>query len=864
MDRILASKLCKPAPVPDLVSRPHLVERLEAVPFPPLTSISAPAGFGKTMLLAEWCATTQQEIAWLSLDPLDSQSLRFVGHLIEALRSVAPGIGEGTLADLRSADPPPLEILVADVIHDIDENGRPIRLVIDDHHVLRAEEPFQVLRILAESRTPHLGLVLSGRSEPDLPLARLRLQGDLLEIRAEDLRFRREEIATFLRSGQEFDVSDATVASMDARTEGWIAGIRMACHSLEGEEDVETRLVEFSGQDRLLIDYLLDEVLSGLDEERRDFLVRTSILERLQGRLCDAVIGTEGGQERLEELERSNLFLVAIDRNREWYRYHHLFADLLRSRLGELPEKEVRALHRRASEWFHERSMDEEALHHAIESRDWPWTLQLLEPRLREIFEKGSYQRILRWLEEIPAEVRRENPRLVVQHGWALSMAGRVDAVGEVLEELRSIRGPDAAPEELGEIDALETQYLRFRGDLDGAFVTAERCLERLPESRAAERSVTSMARGTLLRFQGRLEEALEPLESAIRLGERADSDPFRFGAMNVLSGVDTDLGRLHRAARRTRDVISQCATGRPSHVIESHAVLGNILREWNRLDEAEQVLRSGIEIATRRGVEKYWPHSFFNLARVQLARGDRDRAFDEVAFALRQAEQRGYARGLRHVRAERARIHQQGGDLDTSVAWLREGEFGPTDDGTDVLETLVRGRVLGASGRSAEAAELLRSLEARLRDQGRRRDLVELLVLRSLHDPRTEGDEALVEAVTVGDEFGMVRVFLDEGTPLLERLTELAPRCAPARKVVAQFGVRAADPGHRLAEPLSERELEVLHQIEAGLSNQEIGRALYVSPNTVKTHIQRIFGKLSVRSRTQAVAAARSLDIIE
>ena len=900
---LLETKLHVPRLRRGLVPRPRLSERLSRGAESALTLVSAPAGFGKTTLLTEWLAAAPAEgrsVAWLSLDQRDNDPAVFWTYLVAALQTAADGVGASALSLLQSP-PSPMEEVLATLLNDLNAVSNDVVLVLDDYHVIEARDVQDGMAFLLEHLPPQIRLVIAGRADPDLPLARLRGRGELVEIRAADLRFTPDEAATYLNGAMGLSLTAQDVAALEGRTEGWIAALQLAALSMQGRDDVAGFIAGFAGDDRYIVDYLLEEVLQRQPDDVRSFLLQTSILSRLNGALCDAVTGQDGGKAMLEALDRGNLFLIALDDRRQWYRYQHLFADVLRARLLDERPDDVPDLHRRASQWYEHSGDRSEAIHHALAGEDVDRAADLVELAIPEMSQGRREATLRRWIEALPDEVIRVRPVLSVGYAAMLVMHGEFEGVEARLRDAERWLGSTAdAPES----EAPSTAMV----------VVDEEAFRRLPCAVAVYRAAQAWILGDVARTITHARLALDLVGADDHLGRGAaagmlglahwtsgdltvahrswaDSQASleKAGHYSDMRGCAIALADIRIVQGRLREAMStyerglKVATAQGPAVLrgaaDMHVGMSGALCERNDLDAATQHLRTSWELGALAGLPQNRHRWRVATARIREAEGDLD-----GALGLLDEAERVYNGDLfpdvRPIAALRARVWIAQGKVDEALGWARERGLS-VDDGLSYLqefEHITLARVLLArfaterDGRSLdEATRLLERLLAAADEGERTGSVIEILVLQALA-LQARGDipaalAALQRALTLAEPEGYVRVFVDEG-----------PSMAPLLRAVAKDGttrgyvhrLRAALTGSEkrtptdqgLIEPLSERELDVLRLLGTDLDGPDIARELHVSLNTVRTHTKNIYAKLGVNSRRAAVRRAEELGL--
>jgi ATP/maltotriose-dependent transcriptional regulator MalT len=909
---ILATKLYVPPPQPKVVPRPRLIERLSEGLHRRLTLISAPAGFGKTTLVSEWLAGCEQPAAWLSLDEGDNDPKRFLAYLVAALQTIAPNIGEGVLGVLRSPQPPPAESILAALLNEITTIEEDFVLVLDDYHVIDAREVDDALAYLLEHLPPLMHLVIATREDPHLPLARLRARGQLSELRAADLRFTPSEAAEFLKGVMGLSLSAEDIAALETRTEGWIAGLQLAALSMRGREDVASFIRAFAGDNRYIVDYLVEEVLQRQPERIRSFLLQTSILDRLNGPLCDAVTGQEEGNARLEALERGNFFVVPLDNKRKWYRYHHLFADVLNAQLMAEQPDQVSTLHRRASEWYEQNGSAADAIRHALAAEEFERAADLVELAVPEMRRSRQEATLLGWLKALPDELFRCRPVLSVSYAGALLAGGEVEGVEDRLRDAELWLDTTADMSERAEAPSAEMVVVHeeaFRrlpgsiavhragqalavGDVPDTVRYAQRALDLAAEDDHFRRGAAAVLLGLASWASGDLEAAYRSYADGMAHLRMAGNISDAVGGAIALADIRIAQGRL-REAMRTYEHALQLATEQGDPVMrgtaDMYVRMSNLHREQNDLEAATQHLLRSKEQGGHTGFPQNRYRWRVAMARTLEAQGDVDGALD----LLHEAEHlyvSDFFPNVRPIAALKARMRVAQGRLGEALGWAREQGLSAQDDLSYLheFEHITLARVLLARYKSDreersihETMGLLERLLQAAEEGGRMGSVIEILVLQALaHEAQGESPSALVpleRALTLAEPEGYVRVFVDEGLPMARLLAEaaahgimpdytaklLAALEAEEHKSADESHLPHALPAQSLTEPLSQRELEVLHLIAEGLSNREISERLFLALITVKGHNRNIFRKLQVRRRTEAVARARKLGLL-
>jgi LuxR family transcriptional regulator, maltose regulon positive regulatory protein len=905
---ILATKLYIPPPQPKVVLRPRLIERLNEGLHRRLILISAPAGFGKTTLLSEWVAGCERPAAWLSLDEGDNDPTRFLAYLVAALHTIAPNIGEGVLGVLQSPQLPPTESILTALLNEITTLPDDFVLVLDDYHVIDARAVDDALAFLIEHLPPQMHLVIATREDPHLPLARLRARGQMSELRAADLRFAPDEAAEFLKGVMGLSLSEEDIAALETRTEGWIAGLQLAALSMRGREDVPGFIRAFAGDNRYIVDYLVEEVLQRQPKRIRSFLLQTSILERLNGPLCDAVTDQEEGNARLEALERGNFFVVPLDDKRQWYRYHHLFAEVLYAHLMAEQPDQVSTLHRRASEWYEHNGSAADAIRHTLAAEDFERAADLVELAVPAMRRSRQEATLLGWLKALPDELLHCRPVLGVAYAHVLLASGEFEGVEDRLRDAeqwldttadRRAR-PDAPAAEMVVVDEEEFRRLPGMiaiaragqalalGDVADTVKYARRALDLAPEDDHLTRGGAAGFLGLVSWTSGDLEAAHRSYADGMASLQRDGYISDAVGGAIALADIRIAQGRL-RQAMRTYERGLQLATEQGDPVLrgtaDMYVGMSELYRERNDLDAATQHLLRSKEQGEHTGFPQNPYRWRVAMARIREAQGDLDGALDllDEAEGLYVSD---FYPNVRPIAALKARVWVAQGRLGEALGWVREQGLSAHDDLSYLreFEHITLARVLLARYKSDreersvhEAMGLLERLLQAAEEGERTGRVIEILVLQALaHEAQGDSPSALVplkSALALAEPEGYVRVFVDEGRPMAQLLSEAAARgIMPdyTARLLAAFKAEEQEadesrlpPAQPLAEPLSQRELEILQLIAQGLSNREIGERLFLALDTVKGHNRRIFSKLLVQRRTEAVAKARSLNIL-
>lgn len=889
---LLPTKLYIPPPRSKVVLRPRLTERLNEGLNRKLTLISASAGCGKTTLLSEWLASCELSAAWLSLEKEDNDPARFLGYLLAALQTVGVHMGEGINAVLQTTRPVPFDTILTTVLHKINAVPDPFILVLDDYHVVHSKAIDHAIAFLLEHMPPHLHLVIASREDPGLPIPRLRVRDQLTEMRTADLRFTDSEAAEFLQQVMGLSLSKEVISLLESRTEGWIAGLQLAALSMKGHQNTTSFIQSFSGSHHFVLDYLLEEVLRQQPARIQDFLLRTSILDRMCGPLCDAVLRnvvgehydlSASGQETLEYLERANLFIIPLDNERRWYRYHHLFRDLLQERLHRsmsLPvgEESVTELHQLASEWYEDHSLELEAFQHATAAPDVERAARLAEGKGMPLIFRGAAAPVLSWLDKLPREELDTKPSLYVMHASALLFIGQMNGVEQKLqaaEKALKAAGQDEddlARDLKGHMASIRATLAVSKHQAETIIAQAHLALEYLSPDNLPVRTATMWALGYAYQLQGDRAAAGKAYSDAVAVSRKIGH--FMIAMMSSLGlGLIQEAGnQLYAAAETYHQLLEQAGDPPLPSACEAHLGLARIFYEWNELDAAEQHGQLAVQLAKQLENSDRAAASEVFLAKLMLARGDASGAADVLAKVDHAARQQHFLNLIPHIAAMKVLVLLHEGNLEAASHLAHKHEH-----------HISLARVHLAQGDTSAAIAVLETLRERAEAKGweeeRLQAMVLLAVALNVHGEKPRSAQVLRDAMISARAGGCIRTFIDEGMPMFkllreavndEKVPDYAGKLLDAFKAEEVNGEIRSDQKSAmhsitksLIEPLSVRELEILELIAQGLSNHEISERLFLALSTVKGYNRNIFDKLQVKRRTEAVAYARELGLL-
>jgi LuxR family maltose regulon positive regulatory protein len=909
----LRTKVYLPPIRAELVSRPRLVERLSAGLWQDdcaarkLTLISAPAGFGKTTLVATWIralgeATPPVDASWLSLDESDNDPVRFLTYIVAAFQTLDAGLAQGLRRTLQSPQPPPVEAVLAGLINEVAELPHRVVVILDDYHLIDAQPVHDALTFLLHHMPPQLHLVIVTREDPPLPLARLRARSQLTELRAADLRFTPDEAVEFLNHRMGLALSTEEIAALETRTEGWIAGLQLAALALQGttstqrREDVAGFIASFTGSHRFVLDYLVEEVLYQQTETIQAFLLQTSVLERLTAPLCDAVTGQDDGAATLAYLDRANLFLVPLDGERRWYRYHHLFADLLRQRLHQARPDQVPALHVRAGTWYEQHAFVDDAIEHMLHAKDFQRAITLIEQQVDAAWARGAHAKLRGWLHALPEPLIFARPQLALLHVLYMFSSGRQAEAERSLEAVEQILRTGGLPptERLalgGRLAATKAFIGSAVGDAPAIIQHAHQALEDLPEQDLAMRGLTAIALGDAYAFKGDMAAAYRAQREALAVCEAAGDVFFPLVVNMKLANTLRAQGHLQQTAMVCRQQIALAEKRGLAETVLTGCLLaiwGEVLAELGDLEVADRKAQKGVALAGQGGNISMLGWSYLCMMRILFSRGDMDGAKRLVERLARMERDVAVPAWITNQMATwQGRLWLAQGRVEVAAQWAEAHGLDTDDisnlpgdmDFAQLFAYILVARISLAQDRPVQATALLPHLFEIAKAGSRTTRMIEILLLQAMAlQAQSELDQAMVvleRALTLAEPEGFVRIFADEGAPMAILLYEALRRgvvpdyagsllaAFPFEEPEAPTAEAAPDHPVELIEPLSEREVDILCLIAEGLTNREIAGRLYLSLHTIKTHNRNIYGKLDVHNRMQAVAKARALGLL-
>ncbi|MFN2304334.1 MAG: LuxR C-terminal-related transcriptional regulator [Anaerolineales bacterium] len=881
---ILTTKLHIPTSKPFTVARQRLIERLNQAGKTKLTIISAPAGYGKSMLFSDWAHRTDLPTALVSLDPSDNNLKRFISYIIAAFRTIMTGFGELTQSLLENPETVSAEALFSSIINELSTYGNQVVLALDDYHVIQDASIHQAVAFMIEHLPDFAHLFILTRTDPPFPTSRLRVQHQLVEIRADELRFTTDETALFFADTANISLNYDQVRALEKRTEGWITGLQLATLSMQDLEkaQLDDFISDFTGSHHYIVDYLLEEVLNRQTMPMREFLLKTSILEQMSGSLCNALTGQTDGHAILEGLEKRNLFIISLDEQRQWFRYHHLLADVMQNQLQQTHPGLLPVLHQNASQWFEAHGYLEQAIRHAIVGKDLTTTIRLIEENAMALLMRGELVTLLNWIKPIEA-IAAEKPWLSTYKSWALTLTGQLDLAQVWLQKAESAVQPfnqENRQELTGHIEAIKAYIANAHGDAAQAIAHAQKALNLLSENNQVVRSVVTFTLGIAYRAFGDQSRATQALKAARRAAHLAGNRYLELGAVFALADLTFDQGKLYQAFdiyKTTLQLATQPGGLKLPAAGMAYIGLGLVYLEWNDLRAAEENIQQAIDLCQRWGHFVNLTASFVLLSRLRQAQGD----LVQAEQAIQKAEElvRTHVLALRAeswAKAFRVQLWLAQGNLTAATQWASQSGLRTGDEFIYLREAeyFTLGRVYLAIGQADQALALSQNLQGAAEASGRMGSLIESFVLQALayqaQEDIPEALESLASALKLAHPQGYRRIFINEGLPIFELLQRAGSRGIEPEYVAELVSAFELIPEYKIAtqlqpliEPLSDRELEVIHLIASGCTNSEIAEELFITVGTVKAHTNNIYRKLNVRNRTQAIAQARALGLL-
>ena len=890
IDSVLTTKLAIPSSRGEIVPRPRLLGKLGKPPRP-FTLICAPAGFGKTTLMANWLNHIDLPVAWLSLDSEDNDPNRFVTYLIAAIKSVKPEFGNAVYKALRSSSTPSMTTLLSALINEINGFDHNFVFVLDDFHQVTESSIRDLLIYLLDYQPPQMFLAMTSRSEPPLALPKLRVRQQLAEINVADLRFNLDETQAFLNKLMGLNLDADDIAVLEHRTEGWIAGLQLAALSLQGGTDAQHFIQSFAGDDRHIMDYLTDEVLHRQTALVKTFLLQTSILNRLCAPLCEAVTNLPDCKALLESLEQNNMFLIPLDHKRNWYRYHHLFADLLRHQLKETqPDKEIE-LHTRASRWFADNGFIDEAITHAFAAQNYELVAECLDQHGYEIFHSGRVSTLVNWFRKIPDPIIHNKASRLLLSAWAFftsteeNVLPLLDAAEQLLEQSPEQASIGHSGNEdayiKGEILVIRGFSAMHQGRFHESMKFIEQAKQLLPEQESIKHAAPALLEGLALYGVGDFVAAEKTLLKAVQLCLKHNNALAIVFILAALLRTYTKMGRLRQARDyfySAMDILKERGWDSLDETSCLYMALGEVLREQNELQASEECYVHAMELVKNEAWNTSRVMIKQMLARAKLANGEIEQA-KAMLHEIANTEFIGQHLPIfSTIENCTARINLALGNAREVEKWLKQNPLQLGGDPDPVLEEhcVILVRILLAQQQFDDAIKWLAKLLPAAEKANRIAVVIELLVLQSLAR-QAQGNSQLAlatleRAVKLAEPEGFMRIFLDEGksmATLLKRLADKGVEKDYAGKLLDRFDehidtkLQTAISRAGISEPLSRKENNTLQLLAAGLTNKEIAEQLFVSPNTVKTHLKNIFEKLQVNNRNQAIAKARDLKLV-
>jgi len=877
-----------------LVPRPRLYEKIDLAiqNGARLTLIAAPAGFGKTTAISSWAQQNGRRTAWVSLDENDNEPTIFWAYLIAALQTVQPEFGKNLGADLPGSLPNPIEIILPELVNELAELDSPIILVLDDYHTISNQEIHDSMAFLLNHQTPQLHLAIATRADPPLPVPRLRAQRALIELRSEDLRFNLEEARIFLNEIIGLGLTPEDIRLLERRTEGWGVGLVLAAQSMQGRSDKHEFISAFSGSHHFILEYLIEEVLNRQPDPVREFLLRTSILDQFCGPLCETVTGTENSAKILDQFHKDNLFIVPLDLEHTWYRYHHLFGDLLANHLQkEFSKEETQRLHRRASHWYEQEKRLDKAIQYALNGKDYERAADLIKQTAGEMIANGQVNVLLQWINALPESALKGHPQLLMRLGWSTFLSGKVTQAYQILIDARQVLVTLPAGQDkdvlLGKLLAMLATLTALTPDLDEAIAQAEEALEKLPKSEPNYRARAMRALGVCHTFLGEMEKALENLEAAKLLALEGQN---KFLASEILSQIATvrkHQGKLPQAFQTYRQILDfyDLPEEAPPACL-GYIGLAEIALEWNDLESAGNYLDTGIALCYKGNIGYPLQPAYLIQGLLRQACDDKPGALEAIGKGENLSRMGGGSlESILGLAWFQVRLNLLLGKVRRAEQWAK-GDLLPTGKSfealppvLDEIQNSLLAKVYLRTGETGKVFDIYDRVCKQAQAGGRTARAIELSLLKALalqeSGNKAEAFEVFKGCLELAEAGGYVRSFVEAGElvrPMLQQAASGAAHGEYAARLLRAFESSLPDAGQEipaisasqgLVEPLTRREMQVLRLICEGCTNQQIAEALIVSVNTIKKHTNNIYGKLGVRNRAQAVIRAQKIKLI-
>ena len=893
VEPFLTTKFLLPTTREDIIPRQNLIELLKQSLSNKLTIVSAPAGFGKTTLIGDWIKQQKISAAWLTLDENDNDPIRFLSYYLKALQTIVPDFGETILEILQAPQTQINEPLLTSLINEIAATfSVEFVFVLDDYHLVESPRINEIIAFILNHLPSLMHMVVATRSDPSLPVALLRGRGELLEFRQGDLRFTNEEAAEFLNQIKRLQLAPNQIEALTTRTEGWISGLQMAAISMQGRENISEFIQSFTGSDRYIFDYLIEEVLNRQPEKVQEFLLNTSILNRLHSDLCNAVMDKSDSQSILEFLERANLFIIPLDNNREWYRYHHLFSDLLRKELVKKSPEIINDLHQKASSWCHKAGYPEEAFTHALAAGDIVAAAKILERSFLAMMGRGELALSRKLFGRIPDEMIRSRPILSIQRAWILTLSGQVKEAEVLLQAIENLPSIEINKELSGNLAIIRALIATMRGDMDSAISLAQHADDLLLTDDLVIRGMLAYIYGIGYLATGNLNKAERACEQIKQFGLASNSLWAKTVAYHQLAQIEKLRGHLNEAQALCEEVLQNAVlrkAGRQGFLCGIYSELGDIMRERNNLESATKMVNKSLEISESWGVLTDIVSGNITLARIYLAKGDLDSAAKTINQAVKNSELGNIFQLVQgKLDACQVQIWLQQGNISNATRWANEIELkldsfntGKLIDFVSELELINLSRVwnttdiMGGTTSNLEKSKQLLSRLAHSAEMGQRYyRLIEILVLQAIVFDQLgnekEAFEALKRSILLAQPEGCMRIFLDEGQTMyniVKKAQKAEIKIPYMRELLNAFDdqVEGLPESSRssLPEELSDRELDVLRMLPTNLTAAEIADELFVAKSTIDTHIKHIYSKLGVNRRMEAIQRAKELDLL-